>query len=341
MKISLKKWLTAAALCAAALLGAGGRVVCAFEPQASGVLSDEGEVHSTSFVGSETTQSVPACEEDCDCVPKLLGFIVPSDQCFAWYISPMTNPVFFEDPRTLTEVRFIFLNHVIPNRAPLVGGDVQVLAAQIRAALTDRLSIIATKDGFIFTGSDPVIMDDGWADVNVGLKYNLWSDPDSQQLLSAGVTYELPIGSTKALQGNGDGLFHLFLTGGAMFGEYGHWISGLGYWLPADSNAESQAIYWSNHWDWQINGSSWYVLSELNWYHWTRSGAGGVAGIEGGDLINLGSTGVAGNDIVTGAVGAKYKPSVYQEIGVAWEVPLTDRRDVLDNRLTIDWIIRY
>ncbi|MFO0869535.1 MAG: hypothetical protein U0935_11440 [Pirellulales bacterium] len=194
------------------------------------MLSDEGEVHSTSFVGSETTQSVPACEEDCDCVPKLLGFIVPSDQCFARYISPMTNPVFFEDPRTLTEVRFIFLNHVLPNRAPLVGGRAGAGRAD-SPALTDRLSIIATKDGFIFTGSDPVIMDDGWADVNVGLKYNLWSDPDSQRLLSAGVTYELPMVRPRR-QGNGDGLFHLFLTGGAMFGEYGHWISGLGYWLP-------------------------------------------------------------------------------------------------------------
>ena len=72
-----------------------------------------------------------------------------------------------------------------------------------------------------------------------------------------------------------------------------------------------------------------------------RSGAGGVPGLEGGDLINLGSTGVAGNDIVTGAIGGKYKPTDYTEIGVAWEVPLTDRRDVLDNRLTVDWIIRY
>ena len=50
---------------------------------------------------------------------------------------------------------------------------------------------------------------------------------------------------------------------------------------------------------------------------------------------------VAGNDIVTGAVGAKYKHSAYSEIGLAWEVPLTDRRDIIDNRLTVDWIIRY
>lgn len=341
MKISAKKWLAAVALFAGSLLGVGAEKVYGFEPNANGELTDDGGYISTTLGGEVTQHCEPACEADCDCVPKLLGFIAPSDQCFSCFISPMTNPVFFEDPRTLSEVRFIFLNHVIPNRAPLVGGDVQVLAAQVRAALTDRLSIIVTKDGFIFAGADPVIMDDGWADVNLGLKYNLWSDPECQRLLSAGLTYELPIGSTKALQGNGDGLFHLFLTGGTAFSSYGHWISGAGFWLPADSAAESQVFYWSNHWDWQINGGNFYALTEVNWYHYMRSGAGGVPGLEGGDLINLGSTGVAGNDIVTGAIGGKYKPTDYTEIGVAWEVPLTDRRDVLDNRLTVDWIIRY
>jgi hypothetical protein len=58
-------------------------------------------------------------------------------------------------------------------------------------------------------------------------------------------------------------------------------------------------------------------------------------------LINLGSTAVAGNDIVTGAFGAKYKPNGCVELGVAWEFPLTERRDVLDNRVTADIILRY
>jgi len=341
MRISATKWLTAVVLFAAALMGGDVKLSHGYEPAASGAASGDGGVRPISYYGNETTESVPACEEDCDCVPKLLGFIAPSDQCFSDFISPMTNPVFFEDPRTLSELRFIFLNHVFPNRAPLVGGDAQVLAMQIRAALTDRLSIIATKDGFIFTGADPAIIDDGWADVNVGLKYNLFADACTQRLVSAGVTYEMPVGTPRALQGNGDGVFHLFLTGGTAFADYGHWISGTGLLLPVDSAAESQVFYWSNHWDWQIAGGKWYALTELNWYHWMKSGTGGVPGIEGLDILNLGSTGVAGNNIVTGAVGMKYKPSMFQEIGVAWEVPLTDRRDILDNRLTVDWIVRY
>jgi hypothetical protein len=50
---------------------------------------------------------------------------------------------------------------------------------------------------------------------------------------------------------------------------------------------------------------------------------------------------VAGTNIVTGAFGLKYKPSQNVEIGVCWEVPLTVRRDILDNRITADLILRY
>ena len=80
---------------------------------------------------------------------------------------------------------------------------------------------------------------------------------------------------------------------------------------------------------------------EFNWYHWMGSGDVGLVGIEGLDVINLGSRGVAGNDIVTGAFGAKFKPGPHSEIGVAWELPLTERRDIIENRLTVDLILRY
>lgn len=64
-------------------------------------------------------------------------------------------------------------------------------------------------------------------------------------------------------------------------------------------------------------------------------------GIQGGDFFNFGSTGVAGSNIVTGAFGLKWKPSLLQELGVAWELPLTETRGVFDNRLTVDYILRY
>jgi hypothetical protein len=163
------------------------------------------------------------------------------------------------------------------------------------------------------------------------------------QFMSFCFAYEMPVGTPKALQGNGDGEFNLYVTGGTQVLDNGHWISAAGIRLPSDPNDESTSVYWSNHFDRRLVSISdrLYAFTEFNWYHWTGSGAGGVPGVEGLDFFNLGSTGVAGNDIVTGAFGLKVKTRDYNEIGVAFEAPLTERRDVIDNRLTVDWIIRY
>jgi hypothetical protein len=305
--------------------------------------------HLVALSAEESADAASAecgCEEsayggNCDCsrnygLGGLCSLIQPSDHCFDDFISPMTNPVFFEDPRNLTEARVIFLNHKVPLTAG--GGDIQLYATQLRAALTDRLSLIASKDGYIVS-QNPVV-GDGWADVSAGVKYLLYSDSAAQQLLSAGVVYEIPLGTHDARQGQGDGTFDLFLTGGSRIGCHGHWIGAGGIVLPTDDEANSTWCYISNHFDYEFYPGV-YALTEFNWYHWLESGGNGIPGIEGGDLFNFGSTGVAGNNIVTGAFGLKYKPSGHTEIGVAWEVPLTERRDVLENRLTFDWIFRY
>ena len=276
------------------------------------------------------------CCGDACCDPKLLGLFVASDPCFAGFVSPITNPVFFEDPRTLTELRAIFMYNDIPGAVG--GGSARLIAVQLRAALTDRLSVIATKDGFVMS-SNPLV-DDGWADVQLGVKYNLIADAREQKLLSVGLQYEMPVGSPRTLQARGDGMINMFVTGGMQLGDYWHWISTLGMNVALDDDNNSDWMYWSNHIDRQLREKL-YVVAELNWFNWTRAGGNGINGVEGNDLINLGSTGVSGNDIVTAAIGAKVKPSDNVEIGFAWEFPLTDRRDLLENRLTADLILRY
>ncbi|MEN0111602.1 MAG: hypothetical protein AAF805_12855, partial [Planctomycetota bacterium] len=86
-----------------------------------------------------------ACAEGSAIPELLLGCLsCPTEGCFDDFISPMTNPVHFEDPRNVTEVRFIYWQHRVP--ATALGGNVNLYALQIRARLTDRLSLIATKD---------------------------------------------------------------------------------------------------------------------------------------------------------------------------------------------------
>ncbi len=268
---------------------------------------------------------------------RLLGLFAHSDEYFHDFISPMTNPVYFEDPRNLTEARFIFLNHHLPNS--LGGDNMQVYATQLRAALSEKLSVIATKGGY-FVSQSPLI-DDGFADVSLGLKYNLYKDVCSQTLLSTGLTFELPVGSTKARQGNGDGEFHLFLTGGTEFLPNWHWISGTGFRLPSDTAAENQIWYWSNHVDRKLGNSGFYLFTEANWYYYMTNGNAFPAPVGGQDLFNFGSVGINGENLVTGAYGIKYKPSPNLELGVAYEIPYTTRRDIIQDRLTVDLILRF
>lgn len=312
----------------------------------------EQPTHETAAMSEAAPSSCQACGESrrgCSCSDgcepyRLLGCIAPSDHCFDRFISPQSNPLFFEDPRTLTEARFHYVHHQIPTNNPILqGGDVNFFALQLRAALSERLSIIAAKDGYIDLSPDnPALGDrEGWADVALGLKYNLIRDVELQRIVSAGLTYELDVGAHRVFQGAGSGEFHLFLTGGQEIAEGTHWISASGFRLPSDTVDRSQMWYWSNHWDREFFPGI-YGVFEVNWFHWMGSGENGLTnGFEGGDLFNLGSTGVAGNDIVTGAVGTRWKPYDDVETGVAYEFPLTERKDLLEDRWYFDLILRY
>lgn len=297
--------------------------------------------------------SAVACDSDCgkdglgllDC---LQGVLKPSDYCFDDFISPMINFVFFEDPRNVTELRPIYVNHWVP---PTVGngisadGNIQLFAAQFRVKLTDRLSLIAVKDGFIVDdtrGTLGTLLSDGWADVTAGLKYNLIRDAQKGRLLSIGGTYELPIGSTRSLQDIGDGEFHVFATGGQrLAGGNAHLLSSVGYRFPVDNDIQTSALHWSNHFDVRLTKKA-YVFTELAWWHWTEDAANGAAiGIAGQDLFNLFANDVAGNDLVTQNVGLKLKPNRNIEAGIAYEFPLTAFKDVIDNRIQTELILRY
>jgi len=80
----------------------------------------------------------------------------------------------------------------------------------------------------------------------------------------------------------------------------------------------------------------------VNWFHWMRSGKA-LPGVnfEGGDLFNLGSGDVAGNDIVTAAIGGRVQLTDHAIFGAGWEYPLTNRRDLLHDRLYADFTLRY
>ncbi len=265
-----------------------------------------------------------------------LPIIMRSEGGFDCFISPISNPVYFEDPRLMTEARGIFLQHKVPSTAG--GGDIQLYALQLRARLSENVAFIATKDGYI-ASSNPLV-GDGWADTAAGLKFALLRDPSRQRLTSAGFTFELASGEASALQGNGSGNLNLFLSNGRRIADSINWVSTSGIRMPFDTVDESSVVYASHHLSTNIGPRTW-ILTEFNVQNWIGAGEGGIPGVEGGDLFNFGSTGVAGNTIVTQAVGLKFRPRRNSELGAAFEFPLTERRDVIDNRINVNWILRY
>lgn len=64
--------------------------------------------------------------------------------------NPVGMPFLFEDPHITTGLNFAYVYHRFPRSGALGvafdGGGAHVLALQIRAALTDRLGLIATRD---------------------------------------------------------------------------------------------------------------------------------------------------------------------------------------------------
>ncbi len=287
--------------------------------------------------GQACCDDAEACCDNYSDYPRIFGML-RSDHCFDRFVSPLTNPFFFEDARSLTEVRGIFIDNSLPSG--LGGGDAQVWAGQVRGRLTERFSVIVPRMGYLQVNQAAGGAPTGYLSTPVGGKYNFIRDVENQFLVTAGLTYFIP-GSARAFSNFGDGDFHLFLTAGKQIFDYGHWLSATGFRLPANANYGTQLWYWSNQWDYEI-AKGWYPLCGVNWFHWMRSsGLNSGSNVTGLDLINIPVQGVAGQNVVTGVAGLKYKPNPHVELGSGFEFPLTNRTDILHNRLYVDAIFRY
>ena len=265
-----------------------------------------------------------------------------SDRAFPRFINPLSNIAYAKDPRSMTEIRAMFINNWVPSDHPLLPSDsAQVYAAQIHVALSERLTFIADKDGYAAIGR-PGVATDGWLNVAAGLRYLLVRDVENQFLVSASTMYELQSGEASVFQSHGSGLLTLFGTVGKEFAEKYHFIGNVGHVFPVDRTQNSGFFYSSLHLDRAM--FDWlYALVEFNWFHYTSGGNRGLPSLlgEGDGLLNLGTSGVTGNDLVTIAVGGKVMLSENLEVGIAWETPLSNRKDLIDNRILSEMILRY
>jgi hypothetical protein len=271
-------------------------------------------------------------------------------------VSPVTNPLFFEDPYIRTEIRPIFAYHRIGddllNGVGLNGiseGDVRVYALQIRYAVTDRLAIIATKDGYTDIKFDnPALAGlsrSGWNDIAAGVKYAFIQDKREQFVLSGGVKIELPTGDNKVFQNNGDGEWDVFLSSAKNWDRF-QLMGSAGVRIPNNFAAETASAHYSLQASYytcryfipfvSLNGQT--VLSETS-----NGGPYGLPGlnVEGFDLVNFGADSAGGHTQIVGGVGFRSRVAAHVDFGAAYESSLSSPQGLFQDRVTVDFVIHF
>jgi hypothetical protein len=249
-------------------------------------------------------------------------------------IEPLTQPTVFESPVIDSQLRPIVMLHTIPDdNAALPDADVRVYALQARFALSDKLALIATKDGYIELEPAGGGDQNGWADIAGGLKYAFYEG--DALLVTAGAVYEFANGDEEVLQGNGDGLIRPFVSAGYDAGAF-NVLSALGYNLPLDKDEESSSFDYHLHLSYELTANI-APLIELNGITWTDEGNALPVDFEGGDLINLGAANGSGS-VLSGALGVRVRLAESFSVGAAYEAPLSSREDILSDRITLDAI---
>jgi hypothetical protein len=263
-----------------------------------------------------------------------------SDHDFDGFINPVSNPVLAKDPRSSTWARVLFVNDNFPGSFA-GGGDAQAYAMQVNIALTDRLTFIADKDGYTQLATHQLARTQGWLDLAAGLKYTIIRDVENQCLFTAGLMYEAPSGAAQVFQNQGSGIMTPFVTYGKEFCEHWHFMGTSGFSFGLDPNENSSFFYHSLHLDREIGG--WfYPLLEMNWFQYTGGGTTLPRSLgEGDGLFNFGTQGMTGRELLTTAIGAKFKLANNVWAGAAYEFPLSEYKGILNNRITVDLTIRY
>jgi hypothetical protein len=267
------------------------------------------------------------------------GFLY-GDQHFKDKPRPVGAPLYFEDPFINTDVRAIFLWHKFPHESQLRGGQLTTYALSLRVALTDRLQLMATEDGYSHIES-PILDDQsGWNDLAWGLKYALIDDHENDFLLSTGLRWMLSNGSARVLQGNADELSPFF----SVYKGCGKWnfLADVVGRLPMEEKEGNYILSWDGHVDYELF-KNFFPLFEVHGLHYLSNADQLPLDIGGLDYANIGSHYVAGHSAYWGGVGFRWNIVEHVSWGAVWEFPMqsTSNNDIFEQRVTTNVIFTF
>ncbi|MCB0310655.1 MAG: hypothetical protein KDD42_05440 [Bdellovibrionales bacterium] len=253
-------------------------------------------------------------------------------------VSPAGNPVTFEDPRSNTEARLIYLHHEIDNDFITQGGSATIWALQLRYAWDERLALIATKDGWVDLNPDSVLADEeGFANVAVGAKYAFYYDPQAGDIVTGGLRYEIPMGNTDVFQGRHDGFLNPFVSAATSLTDSVTFMAATGLRVPFD-DAESAMWDADLHVDAKLGPI--YPLVELSLIQVIDAGDKLPIADEGLDFFSFGASESSGKTVVSAGVGARARINDDLDAGLIYQFPLTNGAgsNLIDWRITADLI---
>lgn len=262
-----------------------------------------------------------------------------SDHAFDDFVGPLSNPVQFKDPRSLTEARLLFMNNYGRPSTPVLGsGSIQVYALQLRLAVTERLQLFADKDGIVRLSPNPGESVTGLANIAAGAKYVFIRDVPNQFLFSGVVQYEAPTGYANIFQNQGSGNLALYGVMGKEFGDDWHFLLQFGQNFRMKTT-NSGYFMTSAHLDRRFGKL--VPFYEANWFYYNQNGTFLPIPLEGGGWINIGASDMAGVSWVTNAVGFKYDFNEHLELGVAYEFQGSEKTQLLNDMILAELILRY
>jgi hypothetical protein len=290
-------------------------------------------------------------------IPGMVGIepsggrpLFQSDHTFDSFISPISNPFYFEDPRSLTELRPIFFWQGAPRGNPIYhGGDIEYLGLQARLAVTDVLSFTMTKLGEVWMEvhdpTDNFESHAGFAEIILGPKFTFLRSEGTGTVLAAGVNFDIPAGSGRVFQNTGSLSLEPYISAAQCLFHTGYGtfqgLGTFGYNFSVDSE-RSDNLFLSLHLDFDYGDlHKIYPLIEVNWFYYTSNGHTEPINFEGRDLFNFGARTISGHSDVSLAAGARFKVNESLQLGAALEFPLGTSRSLMDYRVMFDVIFRY
>jgi hypothetical protein len=216
------------------------------------------------------------------------GFLTGNHN-FANFIGFMGNPLMAIDPRAKTDMYPIFDSVWVKSFPALPSGNIQLYGAGLDVAVSDRLSFGLNQGGYAVANFqrrtfDPFLTNlltrldrdrggdrDGWLNLGGYGQYTLIQDVPDQFLLTAGLRWEAPCGSSEIFQGHGPAHLAPYVTVGKEFFCDYHVLATAGYEFPTGSgDITTDLFYGTVHLDKRCFG--WfYPLVEFNWICHTTS----------------------------------------------------------------------